>query len=113
MDSYGNMPGTVPMMDKKGAAFTFEERNKIAKRTGFCRYCYSVKTHKIKYFGNVRSPLTNENVHEGTCIHCQPDSVPDRVRSAFNRKTIRVRVKPLVLSSTKKKATKDPVRTNQ
>jgi hypothetical protein len=82
MDPFNNMSGgSLPMFDKKGKALTFEERTDIARRQGLCMGC-GVKTHKIKYF--VRNPVTDDDVHEGICIRCEPDQVPKSILSAWD-----------------------------
>jgi hypothetical protein len=81
MDPFNNMSGgSLPMFDKKGKALTSEERTEIAKRQGLCMGC-GVKTHKIKYF--IRHPVTDDDVYEGICIHCEPDQIPKSILSAW------------------------------
>jgi hypothetical protein len=85
MDSFSETAGgsSVPMFHKGGTALSFEERAEISRRKGVCARC-GVKTHKIKFNGIVRTPLTNDDVFEGLCIRDEPDKVPKMVMQGWN-----------------------------
>ena len=70
----------IPHFGKTGTALTQEERAAIAKRKGLCVQC-GQKTHAISVFK--KAPLTNDNVHKGICIKCQPTSVPPKVLQEY------------------------------
>lgn len=100
MDPFNNMSGGtfVPTFDKKGKTLTFEERTEIAKRKGLCMRCFTIKTHKIKYNGLVRNPITDDDVYEGICIRCEPNKVPKSIMGAWdlrNKPATTVRVTDL------------------
>ncbi|CAB9509957.1 MAP kinase-activated protein kinase 2 (Fragment) [Seminavis robusta] len=70
----------VPHFAKNGTALTQEERAAIAKRKGLCVRC-GMKTHAVSFFKT--SPITNDHVHKGVCIKCNPTSVPAKVLQAY------------------------------
>ena len=76
----------IPMFGKTGTALSNEERIAIAKRKGVCVRC-GTKTHT----GNIlrRIPLNNNDVYQGVCIRCNPDSVPANVYSEWRARNVR------------------------
>ena len=70
----------IPMFGRNGTALTPEERLDIAKRRGVCVRC-GRQTHKVKILGS--TPLTNDDVFNGVCIKCKPESVPVPVLSEW------------------------------
>ena len=66
----------IPYFAKDGTALTPEERASIAKRRGLCLKC-GIQTHALGMLG--RTPLTNEEVHQGICIRDYSSSVPPTI----------------------------------
>jgi hypothetical protein len=66
----------IPFFGKNGGALSSEERATIAKRKGVCLRC-GEKTHIVKVFR--RTAITNNDVHSGTCIRCNEESVPSNI----------------------------------
>ena len=72
--------------DKSGRVFTQQEREAKARKKGVCVHC-SRKTHNK--LGPIRTPLTNDHVHEGLCIehnlNVVPPTVAERWRLQFQQ----------------------------
>lgn len=78
-DRFGNSD-VIPHFAKNGTALTQEERSAMAKRKGLCVQC-GVKTHVISVFK--KAPITNDDVYKGTCIKCNPTSVPGKTLQEY------------------------------
>jgi len=81
--------GGVPEFDRNGTALIHKKRLEIAQKRGICIKC-GIKTHEKKVLRE--RALTNEHVHQGVCIRCNPDEVPDPIfkewQKSINRGTI-------------------------
>lgn len=82
-----NNADMIPHFAKNGTALTSEERASIAKRKGLCVMC-GIKTHTISVFK--RAPVSNESVYKGTCIRCNPTSVPANILQDHEHRNPRI-----------------------
>jgi hypothetical protein len=88
MDQFSQLAGTsrVPQYDKVGTALSAQDEAEYDRNKGFCGRC-GVDLFKIKDAGtSVKIPLTNDNVHQGICIRCEPERVPKGVVTAWEQK---------------------------
>jgi hypothetical protein len=103
MDQFSQLAGTsrVPQYDKVGTAlsaqYEAEYGRKMAqyeaeygRKMGFCGRC-GVQLYKIKDAGtSVNIPLTNDSVHQGICIFCEPERVPKGVVTAWEQRRMEI-----------------------
>jgi len=71
----------IPFFGRNGTALSHEERANIARKRGVCLKC-GRKTHHVKVLS--RTPLTNDDIYQGTCIRCYPQAVPTSVREEWS-----------------------------
>jgi hypothetical protein len=65
----------IPMFGRNGTALSNEERAGIARKRGLCARC-GIQTHTGNF---IKKTVHNKDVHQGTCIRCNPDSIPQTV----------------------------------
>ena len=72
------------------AALSHEQRLARAKRKGLCARCgiqtHNLKVSKITRRSSSSTPVTDEDVHDGHCILCDPDMVPMEVLIAWEER---------------------------
>ena len=74
----------IPRFGKNGTALSQEERAAIAKRRGLCLRC-GVQTHTGNF---IKKTVHSKDVHQGTCIRCNPDSVPGAVYAEWQARNL-------------------------
>jgi hypothetical protein len=74
----------IPRFGKNGTALSQEERAGIAKRRGVCLRC-GVTTHTGNF---IKKTVHSKDVHQGTCIRCNPDSVPGPVYADWQSRNL-------------------------
>ena len=82
--------------DKCGRLLTTKEREKLSERRGQCVACGQA-THTPSLLR--RKPLTNEHVHKGVCIRCNPSQVPEAVWKEWESKHRPLRAAAKTVSS--------------
>ena len=74
-DDSNVLMASVFQVDMAGLASEIEAVNvvSIKTKTGYCKTCGTVKTHRKLFFSLFLIPLTNQNVLKGKCRHCFPE----------------------------------------
>ncbi|KAL3915227.1 MAG: hypothetical protein SGILL_005748 [Bacillariaceae sp.] len=72
----------IPRLNQKRTSTEIkgrEDNYSLATKQGLCLKCNKVKVNQKGRFGIGKIPITNAEVHEGTCIGCYGDRVPQQV----------------------------------